>query len=52
MLPPPAAAPAPTASSSLQTIEQKLRDLKSLLDQGLITQTDYEAKKTQLLQSL
>jgi hypothetical protein len=47
-VPPPASAAAP----SLQTIEQKLKDLKSLLGQGLITQTDYEAKKAQLLQSL
>ena len=40
-VPPPACAAAP----SLQTIEQKLKDPKSVLDQGLITQTDYEAEK-------
>jgi hypothetical protein len=51
--PPPAvAAPSPPATPSLQTIEQKLRDLKALLDQGLISQSDYEAKKAQILQGL
>jgi hypothetical protein len=39
-------------SPSLQTLEKKLRDLKTLLDQGLITQSDYDAKKAQLLQGL
>jgi hypothetical protein len=48
-LPPPPAAPTGT---SLQTIEQKLRDLKALLDKGLITQSDYEAKKAQILHAL
>ena len=50
-MPPPAAKPAP-GLPSLQTIEQKLRDLKALLDQGLITQSDYDAKKAQILQGL
>jgi hypothetical protein len=50
--PPPPAAPAATSGTSLQTIEQKLRDLKALLDQGLISQSDYEAKKTQILHAL
>lgn len=49
--PPPAAKAAP-GSPSLQTVEQKLRDLKTLLDQGLITQNDYDAKKAQILQGL
>jgi hypothetical protein len=48
---PAVAAPSPPATS-LQTIEQKLRDLKALLDQGLINQSDYEAKKAQILQGL
>ena len=39
--PPPAAAP--------QTTESKLRQLKSMLDSGLITQSQYEAKQKQLL---
>jgi hypothetical protein len=43
--------PAP-AAKSLQTVERKLRDLKVLLDQGLITQSDYDAKKAQILQGL
>jgi hypothetical protein len=36
----------------LQSVEQKLKDLKSLLDQGLITQIDYDAKKAQILEKL
>jgi len=48
---PPAAKAAP-GSPSLQTVEQKLRDLKALFDQGLITQSDYDAKKAQILQGL
>jgi hypothetical protein len=48
---PPAAKTAPS-STSLQTAEQKLRDLKSLLDQGLITHSDYDAKKAQILESM
>ncbi len=39
--PPPAAAP--------QTTESKLRRLKSMLDSGLITQSQYDAKQKQLL---
>ena len=46
--PPPAAESAP-GSPSLQVVEQKLRDLKTLLDKGLITQSDYDAKKAQIL---
>jgi len=48
----PAPAPAATAapgSTSFQAAEQKLKDLKSLFDQGLISQSDYEAKKQQIL---
>jgi hypothetical protein len=46
------AQPSPPGTGSLQSIEQKLKDLKSLFDQGLISQSDYEAKKAQLLQGL
>ncbi len=49
---PPAAAPSPPGTPSLQTIEQKLKDLKALFDQGLISQNDYDAKKAQILQGL
>lgn len=35
--------------TSLQVVEQKLKDLKSLLDQGLISKSDYDAKKAQIL---
>jgi hypothetical protein len=44
--------PSTAASASLQTVERKLRDLKALFDQGLITQSDYDAKKAQLLEGL
>ncbi len=46
------AAQASNGGTSLQTIERKLRDLKALLGQGLITQSDYNAKKAQILQNL
>jgi hypothetical protein len=49
---PPAAAETAPASPSLQAVEQKLKDLKSLFDQGLISQSDYDAKKAQILQGL
>jgi hypothetical protein len=39
-------APAPTAPSGL---EDKLRTLKKLRDDGLITEADYEMKKQELL---
>jgi len=49
--PPPAGKTAP-GSPSFQTVEQKLKDLKSLFDQGLISQSDYDAKKAQILKGL
>jgi len=39
-------------SSSLQTMERKLRDLKVLFEKGLITQSEYDAKKAQILEGL
>jgi len=42
-------APAPTP---LQVAEKKLKDLKALFNQGLISQSDYEAQKKQILDSL
>jgi hypothetical protein len=53
--PAPHAAPAqtpPAASPSLQTVERKLRDMKILFDQGLITKSEYNAKKAEILQGL
>jgi hypothetical protein len=41
--------PPPTAAPSLQETEQKLKDLKALFDQGLISQSDYAAKRKQIL---
>jgi hypothetical protein len=41
-----------TSSPSLQTVERKLQDLKALFNQGLITQSDYDTKKAQLLEGL
>ena len=43
----PASAPAAAASPS-----EKLLELKSLYDQGLITQSEYEAKKQEVLNQL
>lgn len=51
----PAFSPAPkttTGRTSLQSVEQKLKDLKSLLDQGLITQNDYHSKKAHILEGM
>jgi hypothetical protein len=41
-----------TASSSFQTVEKELRDLKALLDQGLISQSDYDEKKAEILKGM
>jgi len=43
--------PPPTAAPSLEETEQKLKDLKALFDQGLISQSDYAAKRKQILDS-
>jgi len=42
----------PGASPSFQTVERKLRDLKMLFDQGLISESEYNAKKAQILKGL
>ena len=43
-------APAPVpAAPSLQEAEQKLKDLKALYNQGLISQSEYETKRQQIL---
>lgn len=44
-----AQAPAPVVEDDVQT---KLQKLKALLDQGLITETDYEAKKADILSKM
>jgi len=44
--PPPGAPPAPATPS------EKLLELKSLYDQGLISQSEYEAKKQEVLNQL
>jgi hypothetical protein len=44
-------APSPAAPPSLQVTEQKLKDLKALFDQGLINQSEYAAKRKQILES-
>ena len=49
--PAPAAPPTQPAVPSLQVAEQKLKDLKALFDQGLISESEYNAKKQQILQS-
>ena len=47
----PAAAPAPMTSGQAATV-QKLKELKSLLNQGLITQSQYDADSQKLLNEL
>lgn len=42
-------APAPAVTEDTQ---QKLKNLKTMLDEGLITQTDYEAKKADILSKM
>ena len=47
---PVAPAPAPdTAPSPQEDAQAKLKQLKSMLDEGLITESDYEAKKADIL---
>jgi predicted small secreted protein/uncharacterized membrane protein len=42
-------APAPAVTEDTQ---QKLKNLKAMLDEGLITETDYEAKKADILSKM
>jgi len=46
----PAELPQKRTSPSDKTLGQKLRELKTLLNEGLISQKDYEKKKLDLLQ--
>ena len=48
--PPPAAAPAPAAMSEADRI-QALKNLKDLLDTGVLTQAEFDAQKQKLLNS-
>jgi membrane protease subunit (stomatin/prohibitin family) len=47
--PPPQAAPAPAAEEDPMA---KLTQLKSLLDQGVLTQAEFDFQKTKILQSM
>ena len=49
---PAAAAPAPQAAPAAADPQAKLAQLKGLLDQGLITQADYDAAKADVLKKL
>jgi membrane protease subunit (stomatin/prohibitin family) len=49
--PAPATAPAPTQAAA-EPIEERLGKLKTLLDKGLISQTDYDSAKAELLKKL
>ncbi len=42
---------APPPPAPQQTADQKLKELKTMLDQGLITQSEYDAKRQQILAS-
>jgi curli biogenesis system outer membrane secretion channel CsgG len=48
--PPPAAAPVPASGGG--GLAERLKKLKSLYDQGLITDEDYDAKRKEILESL
>ena len=41
-----------TGSTGSESVEQELSELKDMLDKGLITQQDYDAKKKQLLDGM
>ena len=43
---------AAAAAAPQKTTTQKLQELQSLLDQGLITQTDYDTQKTKILSEM
>ena len=45
---PPAITPQPTASSSVE----RLQAIKTMLDNGLITQEEYNSKKSEILASI
>ena len=44
--------PAPAADDKLEDIKNKLKYLKELLDEGLISEKDYDAKKAELLDKI
>lgn len=46
---PAAAAPAPAAAGGADDVTAQLTQLKALVDQGILTQEEFEAKKKQLL---
>ena len=50
--PPPAAAPAAPAPAADEDPMAKLTQLKSLLDQGVLTQAEFDFQKTKILQSM
>jgi membrane peptidoglycan carboxypeptidase len=47
--PPPAPAPAPDSTKSP---ESRLEELKSMYDKGLITKSEYDKKKSQILDQM
>jgi len=47
----PAATPQPSGPSSFSSLEEKLRDLKRLREENLITQDDYDERRRTLLQT-
>jgi membrane protease subunit (stomatin/prohibitin family) len=50
--PPPAAAPAAAPAPSADDTYAQLEKLKKLLDDGVLTQPEFDAQKQKLLQSL
>jgi hypothetical protein len=48
----PAAGPAPAAAAAAPSGAERLRQLKALLDDGLLSPEEYEAKRKQLVSEL
>jgi membrane protease subunit (stomatin/prohibitin family) len=44
------AQPAPAVSAPEQTIAQQLTEMKKLLDQGVLTQAEFDTQKARILQ--
>jgi membrane protease subunit (stomatin/prohibitin family) len=44
------AQPAPAVSAPAQTIAQQLTEMKKLLDQGVLTQAEFDTQKARILQ--
>ena len=44
--------PAPSSDAGERTVEQRLAELQSLLDRGLVTQAEYDEQRAEILDSI